>query len=73
MIPSHELFQENNNEKYKTKLHDYLNINVIKLSTVIMLNYRYGINIICQIAISKDLLFDLKLMFLKNSKGLIYI
>ena len=31
----------------KTQLHDYLNMNVIKLTMVIILNYRYGINIIC--------------------------
>ena len=49
MTPSQELFQENNNEKnIKTQLHDYLNMNVIKLSKVIILNYRYGINIIWQ-------------------------
>ena len=44
MTPSQELFSENNNEKPKIKLHDYLNINVIKLTTVIILDYRYGKN-----------------------------
>ena len=47
MTPSQELFQENNNEKHKIKLHDYLNINVIKFTTVLILDYGYGINIIC--------------------------
>ena len=32
----------------KTQLHDYPNMNVIKLSMVIILNYGYGINIICR-------------------------
>ena len=45
---SHELFPENNNEKDKTQLNDYLNMNVIELSKVIILNYGYGINIIWQ-------------------------
>ena len=32
----------------KTQLHDYLNMNAIRLSMVILLNYKYGMNIICQ-------------------------
>ena len=44
MTPSQDLFSENNNEKPKTKLHDYLNMNVIKFTTVIILDYGYGKN-----------------------------
>ena len=44
MTPSQELFSENNNEKPKIKLHDYLNINVIKLTPVLILDYGYGKN-----------------------------
>ena len=33
-------------KKIKTQLNDYLNLNVIKLSMVITLNYGYGIDII---------------------------
>ena len=39
---SQELFSENNTEKPKIKLHDYLNINVIKHTMVIILDYGYG-------------------------------
>ena len=40
-------------KKIKTQLNDYLNMNVIKLSMVITLNYRYGINIIDTTACSQ--------------------
>ena len=48
MAPSQDLFQENNKEKIKTQLNDYLNINVIVLSKLTILNYGYGIYITCQ-------------------------
>ena len=41
-------FQKITMKKIKTQLNDYLNMNVIELSKVIILNYRYGINIIWQ-------------------------
>ena len=44
MNPSQELFSENNYENPKIKQHNYLNINVIKLTMVIILDYGYGKN-----------------------------
>ena len=44
MTSSQEFFLENNNVKPKIKQHDYLNINVVKLTMVIILDYRYGID-----------------------------
>ena len=39
MTPSQELFQENNNVKPIIKQYDHININVIKLTMVIILNH----------------------------------
>ena len=45
MTPSQEFFfRKNNDVKPIIKQYDYININVIKLTTVIVLHYRYGIN-----------------------------
>ena len=49
-------FQKVAIKKIKTQLNDYLNMNVIELSKVIILNYGYGINIIwCATMLNLDI------------------
>ena len=44
MTPSQEFYQKNNNAKLKINQCDYINMNVIRITMVIILNYGYGIN-----------------------------
>ena len=53
MTLSQGFCQKNNNAKPIVNQYDYINMNVIKITMVIILNYRYGINITEQCKIVK--------------------